>query len=244
MSALATFQTAFAAALYDEDSAFAPATEAVFSVYRNTVMRACLDALEANYPAVVCLVGRDWFRAAAAIHATRSPPRDARLGSYGDGFADFLAAFEPAADLPYLADVARLDRLWAESLDAADATALSIDALAALPASSLATARLSVHPATRWHRSVLPARSIWTASRHGAPVDDNLAWLPEATLFVRVGHEVLAYPIEPVGIDLLGAIGHGATLGAAIEQVARAHPFVDIDLTLSGLLQSGALTTA
>lgn len=243
MSHLGAFQTAFATALHDETSTFGPSTQAAFAVYRNTAMRACLDALEANFPAVVCLVGRDWFRAAAAIHVTRSPPRDARLGNYGDGFADFLAGFEPAADLPYLADVARLDRLWVESFDAADATAPSIDKLAALPTDALSMVRLWVHPATRWHVSPLPARTIWQASRAGVPVDEDLAWVPECTLLVRVAHEVHVLPSEPACIDLLAAIAGGTTLGDAAAAVARRHPGAAIDLLLSGLLRSGALTT-
>ena len=109
MSVLARFQDDFAEALYDE-RAFAPADHAAFAIYRNTAMRACLDALEANYPAVVCLVGRDWFRAAAAIHVSQSPPRDGRLFAYGADFPDFIEHFPPASGMPYLTDVARLDR--------------------------------------------------------------------------------------------------------------------------------------
>lgn len=243
MSTLATFQTAFADALYNEASTFDPAKQAAFAVYRNTVMRACLDALEANFPAVVCLVGRDWFRAAAAIHVGQSPPRDAQFARYGDGFADFLAAFEPAADLVYLADVTRLDRLWMESLDAADALALPIDTMAALPAEALAMVRLRLHPAARWHVSPWPARSIWQASRSGLPVDDALVWLPESALIVRVAHEVRVLPIEPAGIALLDALGRGDTLGEATAVAATLHPDAPIDLILSGLLRSGALAT-
>src|SRR6187402_2697678 len=125
MTSLARFQNDFADAIYDDARSFPLAGHAAFAIYRNTAMRACLDALEANVPAVVCLVGRDWFRAAAAIHVAQSPPCDARLFTYGDDFADFLAAFPPAAELPYLADVARLDRLALESLFATDVGVLS-----------------------------------------------------------------------------------------------------------------------
>ncbi|HEY4293746.1 DNA-binding domain-containing protein [Luteibacter sp.] len=240
MSGLASFQRNFAGALFDEASAFAPAGHPAFAVYRNTVMRASLDALEGNFPAVVCLVGRDWFRAAAAIHVAEDPPRDARLSTYGEAFPRFLAGFEPASGLPYLADVARLDRLWSESLHAADATPLGTQHLAALAPQALAGMRLRLHPATRWFASALPARTIWQASRQGKPVDDTLAWDPEYAVVVRVAHDVRVLRAGVVDVALLEACEAGATLGEATLAVAEAHSEARIDLILSGLLQSGA----
>jgi hypothetical protein len=44
-----------------------------FKVYRNTVLKGCVDALAANFPTVLRLVGEDWFRAAALIHVCAEP---------------------------------------------------------------------------------------------------------------------------------------------------------------------------
>lgn len=244
MSALALFQREFAGALFDEASTFAPAGHPAFAVYRNTAMRACLDALEANFPAVVCLVGREWFRSAAAIHVAAAPPRDARLALYGEAFPAFLAGFEPASALPYLADVARLDRLRSESLHAADATSLGTQHLAALAPRSLAGMRLRLHPATRWFVSALPARTIWQASREGKPVGEDLCWQPEQAVVVRVAHDVRVLPAGSVDIALLEACVAGTTLGDATLAVAKTNPDARIDLILSGLLQSGAFATS
>ena len=56
---------------------------------------------------------------------------------YGQGFADFLRDFAPAADLPYLCGVARLDRFWTEAHCAADACVLAPSALAGVPPQQL-----------------------------------------------------------------------------------------------------------
>ena len=100
------FQQAFAEALFDPSQAVHPAVRALamqpaFAVYRNTVMKACIDALQANFPTVAQLVGEEWFRAAAALYVTADIPRDGRLLHYGGGFPDFLRGFEPAAELVY-----------------------------------------------------------------------------------------------------------------------------------------------
>ena len=123
---LRAFQDAFAQALQTgvtrDPTLAALMAQPGFSVYRNTVTKGCVDALVANYPTVARLVGDDWFRAAAAVFVRQNPPRCPMLVSYGDAFPDFLATFEPAAELPYLADVALLDRFWIEAHVAADQT--------------------------------------------------------------------------------------------------------------------------
>ena len=129
---LTAFQDGFSAALIGR-AAQAPWLSALesqpgFAVYRNTVLKGCIDALQASYPTVCQLVGTDWFRAAAAVYARAQPPRDGLLMDYGDGFAHFLDQFAPAADLPYLSAVARLDRCWTECHLAADATASALRA--------------------------------------------------------------------------------------------------------------------
>ncbi|NII56131.1 DNA-binding domain-containing protein [Luteibacter sp. SG786] len=243
MNGFAAFQRDFAAALFADTSSFAPVSHPAFAVYRNTVMRACLDALEANFPAVACLVGRDWFRSAAAIHVASSPPRDARLAMYGESFADFLAGFEPAGSLPYLADVARLDRLYMESLHAEDVPTLCADRLAALGPGALARTCVRPHPATRWFSSAMPSRTIWEASRRGEAVHADLSWQPEQALVLRTPQGVHVLSAGPLEIDLLEACAAGATLGEATLAAATTHPDARIDLTLSGLLRSGAFAT-
>ena len=118
MSELGEFQKAFSRALLDEPGSVE--LGAGLNVHRNTVLKGLIDALEANYPTVARLVGREWFRACAAEYARRQPPRSAALVLYGETFSSFLSQFEPAAELPYLPEVARIDRLWIEAHTAAD----------------------------------------------------------------------------------------------------------------------------
>ena len=65
MSDLAQFQASFADALFAPAANNSPvaalSAQPAFAVYRNTVMKACIDALEANYPAVARLVGSEQF---------------------------------------------------------------------------------------------------------------------------------------------------------------------------------------
>ena len=83
-----------------------------FSVYRNTLIKACIDALAASYPSVTVLAGAEWSRGASLAYARSTPPSSASLLEYGQNFPEFLASFSAGDNVPYLADVARLDRCW------------------------------------------------------------------------------------------------------------------------------------
>jgi hypothetical protein len=96
------------------------AAREALSVHRDTALGGLLNALALSHPTVVALVGEDFFNQAARAFALRAPPSSAWLTGYGDGFADFLADYAFARDLPYLADVARFD-FAVEAVGAAEA---------------------------------------------------------------------------------------------------------------------------
>lgn len=246
---LARFQEDFADALFRPDSAaHAWQAQPAFAVYRNTVMKGCIDALEANYPSVLRLVGRDWFRSASALYVESQPPSDGALLDYGQAFADFLQRFEPAAELTYLPDVARLDRYWTEAHVAADSASLDAAQLARQSPQELAACRLAPHPAARWAWfDTQPIYSIWQRNRR--PVEeqphaeraDELAWHGEGALLTRPGHQVLWEPADRAACSFLDACARGSGLAEATEHALHADPACDLMAMLSRLLQAGAL---
>lgn len=190
---LTGFQDQFVAALYGHESAEmkALAQHPGFAVYRNTVLKGSTDALLANFPTLERLVGRDWLRSAATIHARTSPPVDARLLYYGEDFARFLDGFEPARELPYLGDVARLDWLWTQVHAAEDEPALELSALACLSPLQLVSARLRPRAAARWHWAPdCPAYTLWRLNREQRDMPESLDWRSEGALLTRRNGQV------------------------------------------------------
>ncbi|PIF28710.1 putative DNA-binding protein [Acidovorax sp. 56] len=247
---LSHFQDAFAAALWHTPSPSAHSGAALpdvvqhpaFAVYRNTVTKGCIDALQANYPTVCALVGEAWFRAAAHHYAQAHPPQDARLTHYGGGFATFLEHFGPAAELPYLADVARLDRCWTESHLAADANALDAAWLAAQDASTLATMALRPHPAARWHHSPAhPAFALWQAHRNGLALPADIAWQGDGGLLTRPQGAVQWTALPAAGTAFLNACARGDRLETAALAALAAEPGADLSVLMALLLHAGAL---
>lgn len=241
--ALARFQEEFARALLAE--AEAPASlqaQPAFAVYRNTVMKGCIDALEANYPSVTRLVGRDWFRSAAALYVAAEPPADGALLGYGDAFPDFLRRFAPAAELPYLAGVARLDRCWSEAHAGADAAVLDAAQLSCLTPLQLTSCRLMPHPAARWAWfAEQPIYAIWQRNRlPETDQQEEIDWHGEGALLTRPAGVVRWQAAGAADCAFLDACAQGCLLAQATEQALHADAAVDLTAMLARLLQAGA----
>lgn len=136
--------------------------EARLGIYRNNFTGTLTAALKLCYPAIHRLVGAEFFEGAARIFIAAEPPHRADLDAYGGGFAEFLAGFAPAAVLPYLAGVARLE--WAVScaLHAPDMEPLDLARLAAIIAEYHRVA-FRPHPSVTFVAADHPVDAIWRA---------------------------------------------------------------------------------
>jgi len=236
---LADFQSGFAASLLNTEKV----ADRRFSVHRNNVKASLVAALAARFPVVLRLVGVEFFQAMALVFIERRPPRSPVLAAYGAGMGDFLDGFEPVADLPYLADVSRLE--WGRHLawHAADASTISIEALTAVEPDRLAGVRLDLHPAAIVVASVWPVISIWTTNtcdEETRPIGPD--WGGENALITRPGLEVFVNALPPGAGLLFRSLSAGVALGEAVARAGHAAGF-DTAASLSLLFRSGAVTS-
>ncbi|WP_346283109.1 DNA-binding domain-containing protein [Burkholderia cenocepacia] len=211
-----------------------------FSVYRNNVFVGLTDALRAGFPCVVRLVGDEFFAAMARIFAAARPPSSPVLLHYGAEFPDFIASFPPAESIPYLADVARIERATTEAHHEREAVPLTPSAFADVPPDQAALLRFRLHPSVRLVRSPLPAFTIWrmnVADGTPAPVDlsetqDTMVLRPDAEVDVR---QVLA-----ASYDFVAALSQGLTLSEAMETAIAIDGDFDLSENLRELIQMGA----
>lgn len=244
---LTAFQEAFAQALLigptGDSTLAALTTQPGFAVYRNTVMKGCIDALAANYPAVLRLVGGEWFRAAAALFVQAHPPQRPMLVDYGGDFPVFLSTFEPAASLPYLSDVARIDRFWTQAHVAADETPISATALTEFAPNMLARAVLRPHSSARWRWFAdQPIFSLWRCNRDDAETDglSTLVWRGEGALLVRPYSTVEAIGMSAGGCAFVDACAAGRELADAGRVALEVDQDTDLSTLMTQLLQAGA----
>lgn len=247
-TSLGDFQDAFADALYDADAnhpSIASLTEQPgFSVYRNNVVKSCIDALQANFPTVERLVGTDWFRASAAIYVRRSPPSDPRLLHYGDTFAEFIEAFEPAQGLPYLANVARLDRMWADVHTAKDEAGIDVASMASIAPERLGQMTLPLRASVRWQWFAgQPVYTIWRCNREAIDMPEQLDWSGEGALLTRPTGALRWQPLGPGGCAFLDACATSQTLDEAAQKALDAQPSLDLTQLLADLITAGVFAT-
>lgn len=211
------------------------------AVYRNNVVVSLVEALAQTFPVTQQLVGEPFFRAMAQVFVRAHPPRTRVLGHYGDDLPGFIAQFPPAAGLPYLPDVARLEMQRLQALHAADAPALDAAAIATAleDPEALPLQRWRLHPSLRLLHSLHAAVSIWAAHQDGSGIVletvDTTA--PESALVFRSGLDVMVLQASPGMAAWVRSLLDRCTLSEAIEQASGAEPAFDLTTALVTLIR-------
>lgn len=250
MPSLADVQSRFVSAIRNRD--LPPPADIVgredeapsrrFSIYRNNVHVSLVEALMGTYPVVLRLVGDEFFRGMARLYVGGQLPRTPVLIQYGDDFADFIDAFEPARELGYLGDVARLEWAWNLAYHAADLAPLQAEALSAVPPERTADLYFDLHPSLQVVSSPWPVLAIWETNTNDdeiKPVD--LRGGGQDVLILRPAYEVELRSLPRGGATFIAALQGGACLGEAFEQAVAASAEFDLGANLQGLIGSGAL---
>jgi hypothetical protein len=245
----ASIQTDFAQALLDPDRAVpnelishtARHPQKRFAVYRNNVVVSLVNALRAKFPATSRIVGDDFFAAMAHAFVSAHPPRSKILHIYGDDFGDFIAAFEPAAGLPYLADVAHLEAARTRAYHAADAQPLTPEAFANIEPQSVGMLRLTLHPSLQVLRSAHPVVTIWAMNADEMELGPVDLYAAEDALVLRPELAVTVRALPPGGAAFLLALSSGATLADAAADAASDDARFDLTANLAALIGSGAV---
>ncbi|WP_292446211.1 DUF2063 domain-containing protein [Methylibium sp.] len=244
-------QQAFAAALLDAES---PAPYGLFAwngadpaprfaVYRNNMVVSLVAALAGSFPVVRELVGEAFFSAMGRLYVTQHPPRSPVLADYGDSFADWLQHFEPASALPYLPDMARLERARGRAYHAADEPALAAQAVAARLADPqrLPGARLRLHPSVSLLDSPFAVVSLWAAHQGRGRIEDVALNEPEAALILRHQDDATVLPVPLAAARFYRLLIEGRPLGEAASAATASDAAFDLASALSLLIAHDAI---
>lgn len=215
-----------------------------FAVYRNNVMVSLIDALADTYPVVQTLVGEEFFRAMARVFSQSSPPQSKVMAFYGRDFADFIASFHPAASVPYLADVARLEMARVMAYHAADVASIHTEVLQAALADpeQLLSLRLMLHPSVHVTDSTFAIFSIWAAHQGAvcaSSVDPDVA---QTVLVYRAGLDVDTMELTDGTGLFVSTLLAGQTLADAAQAANSIDPAFDLANALTLLLRLRLIT--
>jgi len=210
-------------------------------VYRNNFFASLTNALRLSYPAVQRLVGEEFFDAVAEGFIEAQPPQSAYLNAYGEGFADYLAAFPAAASLAYLPDVARLEWTVNRALHAPDARALEPADFAAMAGILPDQLVLVPHPSIGLLRFSQPIEEIWRAVL--VQDDERLNAIdraagPEFVLVERSASGLEVSRLDEAEWRFTAALCTGEAFAAAAEAVSE----LDVAQALARHFAAGRFT--
>jgi hypothetical protein len=246
LPSLPELQRAFAGGVFDDAApalALFESTAACFEVYRHSVLENYRAALAALYPVARRLTGDRFFDRAAARFARQHPSRSGDLHRYGGGFPAFLESYTPARDLPYLADVARLEWHWHCAFHAADPVAPALDRLATVAPADHPRLVFQLQPGCRLLRSPYPVHRIWAHNQpeHADPEPVRLDEGAACLIICREDTRVSIMPASPASYLLADAMLRGLPLGEAAGEVLAADGDADIGAALKWLVAGGII---
>ena len=245
MLALRELQAAFAAHIVAGDRAdFLAAVTgdaipaaARLGVYRHHVFYSLASALSETYPTVKSAVGEEFFRRIVRAYVTTTLPVQPVLAEYGEDFPGFIATFEAARDLAYLADVAQLDWVLNRAFHAAWTPALGVADLLAIGTELLPTQRLALQPGAALIESDFPIDRIWSLSQPGA-VEETID--PQAggvrLLVLRRSDAAAFAPLSVGEMAFVRGVADGRTLEEAAALGLGAQPVFDLSSSFGRLL--------
>ena len=200
-------------------------------------------SLQAAYPVIAALIAHENFAPLARELWHRHPPTRGDLSHWGDALPGFLQHHEQLTDLPYLADVARVEWALHQAAGAPDVPA-DLASFARITHEDPQRLTLLLAPGTAVFNSRWPVASLVTAHRDRQP---SLEAAGER-LRLRVGESAVVWRhgLRPCvagcpGADAawLGALMQGMCLPDALNAAAHRDDAFDLSAWLNNAVQQG-----
>ena len=219
-----------------------PSTQRRLQIYRNNLFETRIAAIGAVYPVVARLVGTDFIRCAAKAYSQLVHMRCGDLHEFGDRLPEFLRDYVPAAGLPYLADVARLEWAYHRAYHGAQLPALDPIRIRQVPVGAQGSLRLQLQPSADLIRSPYPILRIWQANQPGALDAESRIFLDEGgvnLLVVQQDLEIEFRLLDEGESRWLWALALGDRLEQATREALDSDPTFDLAAALSRHLAGG-----
>ncbi|WP_262695001.1 HvfC/BufC N-terminal domain-containing protein [Kordiimonas aquimaris] len=182
-------ETAFSASLLETSGV---PVEQRLQIHFNNFRETLSNSLSGIFPALVAFVGDAFVKGALKEFCAAYPPEEASLSGYGERFSQFLSDHQVSEQLPYIADIVRLE--WAlHSLQQINELVYEIGD---------ERDRYVVSNNVQFVKSTFPLMSLWSVATRQLP--------PEAVHLEQGGQTVVALlrdgEIALIGLDKAEAV--------------------------------------
>jgi len=228
MHSLRDSQAQFYAAIFDSSQAVDGVDNSRLAIYRHTIFSTLNTALISSYPVIVKLVGEGFFRFLAQQYIEQYPSLSGDLNQYGEHFFQLVQRCPEAAELPYLADIAKLE--WAVQLadNAADNHLFPVEKLALIEPEHYTHLQFFLSPSVYLLGSEYPIDEIWLANQETSDSTVELTTGECYSLIYRPEHKPIVCSLTLEQWQFLSAIQQGMHFGLLCET----YPQLDINSLL------------
>lgn len=191
------------------------------TIYRNNHRHAYTTVLRETFPVVEQLVGEAFFKAMALEYLRSNPPASRVIRTYGKNFPQFIAGFEPAGTLPFLANVARIEFSRLQIFHQQASPGMDPLLISQRLGENLDHIHFILSPALALIRTEDGAISIWRhhhqAINTGEQKRLRLKPAKEHLAFSRPDIRILDTPLDQDQFEILSALQDGQSLSSALE---------------------------
>jgi hypothetical protein len=192
-------------------------------IYANMYFWRLLDILRGDFPALVAALGDDHFHNLVTDYLCACPSQHPSVRNVGARLAGFVGTHPLAAERPWLAELARLERTRVELFDGADAEPLAIDQLRALTPEQFIALPLPLVPSHAFVEVAHAVDDVWRAAQQETPIEPPAAGARTLVVW-RQELEIHHRPLDPLEHTALVRARDGAPFGVVCDLLAESLP--------------------
>lgn len=253
MPTLAELQKQFQAALNQQDETICHhiqisqrlSAKQHLNIYRSSTVGALQKVLQDIFPVCEKLTGKDFFLHSINQYIAKTPAHSPDIGDYGATFPQFLATFQPALTLPYLADVAKLEWAWHKIFTAPPSPIFDFQQLAECYTQAGEKIIFHLNPMSTLLTSPYPIHQIWQMNQADAEESQQLILLPEQNYYLLVWPHALTQQLDLLQKQewyFLTWCQEQFTFGEIYAKFTALFPALNLEEVLSHLIQQGWIT--
>ena len=191
-----------------------------FGIYKGSVHGVLTQALSDMYPVCKELVGDKFFDYVTSKFINKNPPTSAFFADFGEGFSDFLANFEAAKSVEYLADTAHLEWLRHTAWNRKNQEPSDFTALGNYSEEQQLAMSFSLPETASLLKADYQVEQLWQAHQEGNDLDlSKIDLFKHLNLLLwRIDYTIYMQELTAQQIDFLEAIQQNKPLFALAEQ--------------------------
>lgn len=186
-------------------------------IYRRGYHARLIECLVDDYPVLQHLLGESEFDELCRAYIAEHPSSAPSLNYFGRHMADFCRA-RSLPEPGFAADLATLEWAIVLAIHAPTSEGIGMEDLTRVPPDRWPAARFTVNPSLRVLELGHPVNAYLQAFRQGNAAPSRAARATCVAVY-RTGRNVWRLELDPAMIAMVGALGSGATLEAALARV-------------------------